>query len=179
MSIDVYEVQSAGASSGVYNCYKQKLLETAFDAGSADKFDDLNTSPVTVLNLAENNNTYSEPALAAGDRIVGWSYTDCSGAVCIVGMPAVPSVRRAKIDGEPSSGLTFTANLFHNDGSTEIASGLGYNITVYAKVCSGADILEAVPHLVDDQEIFVVNIGGRWYMATVFQSFIDCECYNP
>ena len=177
MSMEIFEVQSAALAPGVYNCYKQKLLEAGWGPGSGDKFDDFDITVVEVLNVIENDTLVDYTRmLAAGDRIAAWQFKDGVGITHWVGIPVVPSVRRAKTT-EPAAGSSnITCNLYANDGETEIDSGLGSGIEVYCHVTMNADLNEAVPRLATGDDIFVQNIAGKWWCTTVFQSSEDCVC---
>lgn len=178
--IEIFEVQTSGAADGVYNCYRQKLKSTAFDPGAGDKFEDFESPPIVVqvLNLKENDPPASgyEEALALGDRIAAWFAKDDAGGGSWVGYPCTPDVRRARTtQGEPSE-TYITANLYANDGSTELTTGLGSDITVYGSITELEDFDGAVPRLKINQDVLVQNIQGKWWFVQVCQASEYCLC---
>ncbi|MFQ5769756.1 MAG: hypothetical protein ACE5HX_04415 [bacterium] len=177
MSLTIFEIQSAAAADGVYNCYKQKLLASGFEAGHGDKFADFDTVAVEVLNLIENDTISEyERALALHDRMAAWEVKDDDGSFRWIGIPITPSVRRAKTTQAAGNSTSIMCNLIENDGETEIVSGLGSDITVYFSVTINGNLNEAVPRLDAGDYVFVQNISGRWWCVAVFQKSEDCIC---
>jgi len=171
-NVVIFEVQSAATADGVYNCYKQKLLATGWEAGGGDKFADLDAVEVQVLNLIENDTISAyEEALALHDRIAAWEKEDGW-----VGIPITPSVRMARTTTSAGGATSIVCNLIDNDGETEILSGLGSGITVYCRITEGVNLNEALPRLANDDYIFVQNISGKWWCTTIFQASEDCIC---
>jgi len=155
----LFEVQSATAADGIYNCLRQ----TTFGSFS---------TPVTeVLNLLENNTLANyTPALAAGDIIAAWRMADENGTMRWVGFPLVPSVRMARTTETAGEEQQITCNLIANDGKTEITSGLGSAIEFYGKICGGENLNSASPDFSDNEYLFGVPISGKWHIVTVFMS---------
>jgi len=177
-AIEIFEVQSAAAADGVYNCYKQKLLASGWQAGHGDKFADYDTVSVQVFNLIENNTVMAyEEALAKHDRIAAWEVMDDGGNTHWVGMPLTPSVREARTTEAAGASTSITCNLIDNDGETEIESGLGSGIEVYFKPTDGADLNASSPRFADDDYLFVQNISGKWWYVAAPQGNEDCN--NP
>ncbi len=176
MGIEVYEVQSAALGHGVYNCKKQQLLASGWQAGAGDKFEDYDETIIQVLNVIENDTLADyTPALAKGDRISAGEFRDCDGLVFRIGFPATPSVRMARTTKAAGEAQQITCNLMGNNGN-EITTGLGSGIEVYFKPTNDADINAALPRLADDDYLFVQNIAGKWWCVTVLQASKDCVC---
>ncbi len=177
--IKIYEIQSAALADGAYNCYEQCLLASAWGAGHGDKFKNAATAPVSVevFNLLESETVsgYSR-ALATGDRMMAWEITDCSGEARFVGRPVTPDVRRAKVTEAPDTTDHITCNLYANDGATEVTSGLGSAIEAYFEICFGTALNAATPKLQSGDDIFVVNLSGKWWCVTTAQKRTNCTC---
>ena len=174
--IEVFEVQSAALADGVYNCYKQKLLASAWEAGHGDKFADVDTTNIEVFNLLENDTVSEyERALAPHDRIAAWPMKDETGESRWVGRPISPSIRMARTTESAPADTEINCNLIDNDG--EITTGLGSGVEVSCRTTEGANLNEARPRLADDEYIFVGNTQGTWWSITVFQRTEDCN--NP
>lgn len=167
----IFEVQSAGTGDGIYNCYEQTLDATEWaDTAGDDKFDDLNSTSIEVLNLLESNPVASyTPALCIYDRIAAWRWQDDEATGRWVGIPIEPSVRMARTAEAAPAATNLTCNLVDNAG-TERTSGLGSAIEVYCKVSGGHNLDEALPPLYNDDYIFVQNLQGQWWCTTVFTS---------
>jgi len=179
MVIAIFEVQSAALADGIYNCYKQKLLASGWQAGHGDKFANADEEPVNVevFNLVENDTVSGyERALAAGDRIAAWQWKDANGNSRWVGIPLVPSVRMARTTEAAGASTSINCNLIANDGVTEITSGLGSGITVYGRITEEGVFNEAQPRLANDDYLFAQNISGQWWFVTVCQRSEDCIC---
>jgi len=169
--IKIFEVQSAATGDGVYNCYEQTIDKTEWDDTSGDdKFDDKNTTEVEILNLYENDpeSSYKE-GLAKYDRIIAWKKKDDEENDRWVGVPVAGAVvRRAITTQDAPADTKITANLYDNT-DTEIESGLGSAIDVYCEIVGGGNLEDAVPLLKDDQDIFVINIQGKWWCTALFE----------
>ena len=176
----VFEVQSAATGDGVYNCYEQTLDATDWDdTAGDDKFDDKDATEVEVFNLLESDPeaTYKE-ALAIGDRIRAWQWTDDEGESRWAGVPITGGfVRRAKTTQAAPADTKITANLIGHNG-IEIESGLGANIDVYCDIAGGGYLNTAAPKLTNGFPIPVYNLNGKWYCSTVFQTGEVCDCYT-
>jgi hypothetical protein len=135
-------------------------------------------SPVVeVLNLMENVTGFGyDRGLAAGDRIMAWEATDCAGETMYMGKPLTPSVRKARLRATPGANLYVYANLFANDGTTEITSGLGSYILANFYITYSAKLDACSPKLQDNDDIFVSHIAGRWWCTTVGQAKENCVC---
>lgn len=171
VKIKIFKVQSAAAGDGVYDCYEQTLDATEWeDTDGDDKFDDKeDEDSVEVLSLLESDpeSSYAS-ALAVGDRLQCWKWTDDEENDRWVGIPLVSNpVRKAKTTQAAPSQEYITANLYKHD-DTEITSGLGSNIDVYCNVNGGGNLDKSIPLLKDDQDIFVVNIQGKWWCEMPF-----------
>ena len=178
IKIKIFEVQSAAAGDGVYNCYEQTLDATDWtDTSGADKFDDKDATSVEVLNLLENDCLASyERMLALGDRIEAWQWIDDEGNNRWVGRPLVPSVRLARTTQAAPAATYITCNLIKNDGETEIEAGLGSGITVHCNISYG-NLNTAARRLANNDYLMVQNIAGKWWAAEGFQTSEDCDCY--
>ena len=179
MQIKIFEVQSAALADGVYNCYEQKLLASAWESGHGDKFSNIDGAVnVEVFNLQENDTVSSyEPALATGDKIAAWALKDENGNSRWVGVPLVPSTRMVRTTEAAPAGTNITCNLIGNDGETELTSGLGAGVEVYCSTALGVDLNAATPRLADDDYLFAENISGAWRCVAVFSAVReDCAC---
>jgi len=181
ISSKIFEVQSAAAGDGVYNCYEQSLDATDWtDTGGADKLDNKDAVSVEVLNLLENDPeaAYSE-MLVPGDKIKAWEFKDDENNTRWVGVPISGTLpRRARTRAAAGAGTTIACNLIGNDGQ-EILAGLGSNIIVNCSICNGADLDEATPLLEDNIDIFVQNIQGKWWCGQIFDTHKICVCEEP
>ena len=54
----------------------------------------------------------------------------------------------------------------------------GTEVAVTCHICKGSALNEATPRLADNDEIFVIEIGGTWYCITTFHATEDCDCYE-
>lgn len=179
-TLTIFEVQSAATGDGLYTCYKQTLDATEWsDETGNDKVDDLNATGITVMNLLENNceATYS-PALAVGDLIQAWEWTDDGDTDRWVGIPLVSGSRIAITTAAAGASSTITANLYDRSG-TAITSGLGSAITVNCNVDDGSDLNAAVPRLQSGKVITVFNQQGKWWLDTVLSGSESCICDEP
>ena len=185
--IKIFEVQDQldTPADGIYKCYQQTLDATEWDdTAGDDRFDNKEEVgeevDVEVFNLFENNcsATYKE-ALATGDRIAAWKWTDDEGTSRWVGVPITHGspIRMARTTAAAGATQTIVCNLAGQDG-VEITSGLGSGITVGCKVSGDGNLNAAIPRLADDDDIFVVNLNGEWWCTTVFQTSEDCDCYD-
>jgi len=175
-SLALYEVQSAATGDGLYNCYEQKIDATDYaKTDGTDKLDDLNSTNKVVLNLLENDPeaTYKE-CLATKDRLVGFEKYDDESIARIIGVPIAGCfVRRAITTQAAPADTKITANLYDNTG-TEVTSGLGSGVDVYCSVIGGGNLNAAVPRLEDNDDIFVMNWGGKWWCITLFNASQEC-----
>ena len=180
--LTVFEVQSAATGDGVYNCYKQKLLDAEWDdTAGDDRFEDKNTDSVEVLNLLENHveGSYTR-GLAKGDRMYAWRWTDDESTSRWVGMPLTPGARRFKLTESATANDHITCNAILNNGSEASESAdILYNIEVYCEIHNGDALNEAVPRLVSGKYIDAYNNRGKWICTTVFQGSEDCSCTPP
>ncbi|MDD5327407.1 MAG: hypothetical protein PHY02_06285 [Phycisphaerae bacterium] len=174
--METYEVQSEALGYGIYNCHKQILSPTAWQAGVGDKFEDYilpgEEGPVIieVLNLKENYVAAGDRALAVGDRIAAYPLTDCLGHSRLVGIPLTPDVRMAVLAAAPGGSQQIICNLVSMDTGLEITSGLGAGIIVNFKTTMEASVNAINPALQwtsgdGGDSIFVVNHGGVWWFA--------------
>lgn len=169
----VFVVVSAATGDGVYNCYEQTLDATDWDdtAGN-DKFDHKNTDSIEVFNLLENDPIadYS-PALTVGDAIKAWQWIDDEGNKRWAGIPLVTNPVRRAITTQAAPALAhITANLYNHAG-VEITEGLGSGITVYCDIIGGTKLSEAIPQLKDNTPLSTLNIQGKWYCTSIFQTY--------
>jgi len=179
LEIKIFEVQSAATGDGVYNCYEQVLDSTNWiDTTGFDKFLDHDTNIVEVLNLLENDvEADYTPALALKDRIAAWEWFDDEGKARWVGIPLVPSTRRARTTQSATANDHITCNLIGNDG-VEITSGLGSGIEVYCNISHGTALNDAIRRLANDDYLMVVNSGGKWWCTEGFSGDEECDCYS-
>ena len=177
VTLKIFEVDSVDTGDGVYNCYEYEIDSTEWDGtAGTDKLDVASVSTTEVLNILENDPlaAYARP-LAKGDRLYAWQMVDDGETVRWVGIPITGSpVRRAKTTAAAGAATTITANLYDNDGETEITSGLGAGITVYCTVTGSANLNAAIPMLENDMDIPVYNICGKWYCSWGFQKMDIC-----
>jgi len=173
--IKIFEVQSEAAGDGIYNCYEQNLLDAEWDDTAGDpKFDDLNTTNVEVLNLAEFNPEAEYVAhLAAGDLIVAWRKVDDESNKRWVGVPFR--------QGAHGAGLR---NAYCKDdagvGSTIVCyldvDGTGTEITVNCSISGGSNLNAAGRRLEIGNRLAVYKVGANWYTPEGFDADIECEC---
>jgi len=172
----VYEVQSAGTGDGIYNCYKQKLLNAEWaDTAGDDRLADLNTTSVEVLNLLEHhsNATYAG-ALIATDRMAVWSITDDSSNSRLVGVPLNHGqVRQAKTQEAAPADTKILVKLVDQDDAE-----VGAEFDVNCRITRSANLNSAVPRLASGDYIFVANIAGKWWCVQTFEVTEDCDCYE-
>lgn len=170
----LFEVQSEATGDGVYNCYQQTLDATEWaDTAGDDKFDDLNSTSIAVLNLLENNPaSLYENGLTTGDRIAAWQFTDDENNVRWVGVPIVNScVRRAKIQSVSSSYIT--VKLLNNAGT---ATGSDINVSPIEHLGSNSLTGDVWPDLAADDIISVFqDINGYYYTTFVFDDTTTCD----
>ena len=177
VQIRIFEVQSAATGDGVYNCYQQKLDNTEWnDTAGDDKFDDLNTTSVEVLNLMENDPVASyTPALGKYDRIAAWTMSDDEGNARWGGYPLSPSVRMLKITQDAPAGIVITCNLILNNGEVATSGQLGYNVGVVCMIHPvGTYLNAAVPLLKTDSYLAAQNIQGSWLCTSMFSKMDIC-----
>lgn len=135
-------------------------------------------------------NRRAEQFVKAGERetLKPPSVISMPGKVAVRGI----EIRRAKLTASAGSGNTITANPYINGILYDGVSGdpchwpyVTPEITVHCNIAGGGTNLnEAVPRLVEGDEILVVllpycnagTIEDRWYCLTLFQNSIDCEC---
>jgi hypothetical protein len=178
--IRVFQVQgNGGVGDGVYNCYEQVLDATEWDdTAGDDKFDELNTTGVEVLNLLENNpqSTYAA-YLGLEDRIAAWKVNDDEGNERWVGIPIdLGRTRRAICIGDAGSGTTISCDLIDPRTGSPYSGVLGASVTVNCEISGGTALNAAIPRLSEDDYIFVTNVEGKWYCTTVFQATENCSC---
>jgi len=160
----LFEVQSAAAADGIYNCYRQTV------------FGVFGPPMIEVLNAVENNTLEDyTPALVPGDTIAAWQTPDENGTMRWVGFPMVPSVRMARTTEAAGAEQQITCNLIANDG-TERTSGLGSNVEIHGKVCGEENLNSASPLFNDNEYLFAGHISGIWYVVGVFMSSEPREC---
>jgi len=179
--IEIFEIREAALGGGWYNCYKLKLLASAWSAANGDKFAYAEEEPVfvAVFNVLEMGvSSAAERMLAPGDRIKAWDYTDCSGIARKMGMPLTPGVRmvRAK-EGSGAKIESIECNLIANDGVTEIEEGLGSGVEVYCPISMhdwDFELNMASPYIHQYDYLFAQCIKGKWRCATVFSPLKYC-----
>jgi len=176
--IKIFKVHSEADGDGVYNCYEQALDAAEWkDTAGDNKFDDLNTTEIEVLNLAEFDPEEEYVAhLAAGDLLAAWRRSDDEGNVRWVGVP----FRQANAD---RSRIAYCKN--DAGASDEIAcyldtDGTGTEVTVKCNISGGGDhyLNVAVRRLADGDPILVQKIGDDWSAQEGFQTSEDCDCYS-
>jgi len=174
MSSHIFEVQSAAAGDGVYNCYEQIMGgDTWDDTSGLDKFGNKEESPSTVevFNLDENDpDADYTPAMGKYDRLACWPIRDDDSNERTVGVPMLNPVRIAKTTEDPSTGDKITCNLILNNGVEATSGQLGYQIEVYCELNGGSKLNEAIPLLKSGQYIYVVNINGVWWSQERFNT---------
>jgi hypothetical protein len=164
--LKIFQVQSATAAEGVYNCYGR--LSSGL----------WGTTNYEVLNLLENyivSSGYGY-AMAYGDTMLGFRGIDENSTPRWMAFPLTPPVRLAKCTEAAGADSNITCNLIANDGETEITSGLGSGITVNAKATLGANLEDAVPRLDNGSYMFVENISGKWWLVQTCQASENCAC---
>jgi len=174
----IFEIQSAAAGDGVYNCYEQTLDATEWtDTAGDDKFDDKNTDSVEVLNLLENDpvSDYT-PGLGKYDRLQAWRMYDDEGNHRWVGIPLVNSVRQVKATEAAPAATNITCNLQLNNGAEAGSGELGYNIEIYARICGGGNLDDAVPRIASGDWLTAYNEQGKWWFDFSFNASINCAC---
>jgi hypothetical protein len=172
----LYEVQSSATGDGVYNCYEQLIDATDWTSTTeVDKVVDKNTTSVEVWNAVENYiYTPFAEALNATSRMIGWEMTDDAGNKRIVGFPVMPMmIRLAYTQEAATSDTKISVKLADFQG---VASGSAFDVNCI--IYNGSALNEAVPRLVVDHPIWVINIWGLWYALTIFQASEDCDCYE-
>jgi hypothetical protein len=70
--VKIYEIVSNATGSGVYNCKKQKIIDTNWEGSAVDHFEDDGTGTTEILNLYENYSTESSHNLSVADRLAVW-----------------------------------------------------------------------------------------------------------
>lgn len=176
----IFEVQSAAAGDGIYNCYRQTLDATEWDdVTGVDKFDDFDANLIEVLNLRENDPVAAyTPALALYDRLICWKMIDDEGGGRWIGVPIVQGPRPAKTTADAGGGLTIVCNLILNNGVEAAGGELGLGITVNCAISGGAALNATIPRLENNEIIMVENIQGNWQCSTKFQATEDCGCVS-
>jgi len=184
--IEIYEVREAAASVGFYNCYKLKLVAANWAASSGDKFAYADAEPafVSVMHVKEYGQSASAArALAVGDRMMVWDYSDCGGPARKIGTALTPEARMVKTtEGVLSAEDNFIrCDIVANDGSTAITSGLGHSIEVECTVSMNtfqADISDGKPKLetisTGGDYIFASWVAGVWGCVTLFGPGKEC-----
>lgn len=169
----VFAVQHAATAGGdgLYDCYEQKFDKDDWRStdGTA-KVENLNTTEVEVLNLAEFDPEAVYVAhLAANDLILAWKKKDDEKFNRWIGIPfRQANADRPRIAYVASvSGTTATCQLDTENTGTEIA------VTCF--ICGGSDLAAAVPRLADGSKIMVTKIGGTWYCLTTFNASQECD----
>ncbi len=176
VNIKLFAVQSAATGDGIYDCYEQSLDATEWDDTAGDsKVDDLNSTSIEVLNLAEFDPEATYVAhLAAGDLIVAWKKADDESNTRWIGLP----LRQANADRPRIAYCKDDA-----DATTSIdcyldTDGTGTQITVSCSIMGGTKLNEALPRLEDGKWIMVTKIGATWYCMAPFQTTEDCDCFE-
>jgi len=175
ISLKLFEVQSVATGDGVYDCYEQSLDATEWDDTAGDsKVDDLNSTSIEVLNLAEYDPEATYVAhLAAGDLIVAWKKSDDENNTRWIGLP----LRQANADrprvayckNDAGAGATIVCYLDTDATGTEI--------TVTCFIAQGGAALNAaLPRLADGDGIMVSKVGATWRCLTTFMVSEDCVC---
>jgi len=181
--VSIFEVQSAAAGDGVYNCYQQKLLDAEWaDTAGDDRFAEKDAEPeeVEVLNLLENHveGSYTR-GLARYDRLQCWRWTDNEGTSRWVGVPLTPHCRRFKCTESATGNDHITCNAILNDGSEAGEGDILFGIEVYCEIHNDTALNEAVPRLVSGKYLEAQHIRGKWICTTVFQGNEECQCVPP
>jgi len=176
--INIYKILSAGIGAGIYTVQKQELVASHWSWTYSNKFQDTEDDPVEILHLGESNFiSGGQPALAAGDLMMGWPYRNSDGTTYLVGKSLMPDVRLAVLTEDPADEPSVTCNLVGYD-LQEITSGLGAGIEVYIKSTEESDNVEDVsPVTEEDRFIFVENVQGRWFWVQVVTA--KSNCGNP
>ncbi len=172
----IFRVVSEATGDGIYNCFEQVLDATEWsDTAGDNKFNDLNSVSIEVLNLAEFNPEATYVAeLAANDMITAWQMSDDEAGLRWVGLPLskttglANSVRKAYCKTAAGAATTIVAFLDTDTTGTEI--------TVACSIAGGGNLNSAIPRLTDGRLIFVTNLSETWYCTTVFQATEDCVC---
>jgi len=174
----IFAVQSEAAGDGIYNCYEQMLDATEWDDTAGDpKFDDLNTTSVEVLNLAENNPESTYVAhLAAGDFIAAWQKKDDEDNKRWVGVPFRQGahgagLRNAYCKNDAGAGSTIVCYLD--------TDGTGTEITVNCSISNGSNLNTASRRLADGDRLAVYKVGDNWYTPEGFDTDEECVCTAP
>ncbi len=175
INIKLFAVQSAATGDGVYDCYEQSLDATEWDDTAGDsKVDDLNSTSIEVLNLAEFDPEATYVAhLAAGDLIVAWKKADDENNTRWIGLP----LRQANADRprvaycKNAAGAAVTITCYLD------TDGTGTEITVSCSISQGGTKLnEAIPRLADGDWLMVTKVGATWRCSTIFSPSIICDC---
>lgn len=172
----IFEVQSAAAGDGVYNCYEQKLLDAEWDdTEGTSKFDNKDAEPVEVevFNLLENDPVADyAPALALYDRIQAWQVIDDEDNKRWVGIPLVEIPRLAITAEHAPEADNLKCNLVLNNGVEAAEGELGFEIDVYGTISGGGSLAFTVPTMAIEDPVFIENIQGKWWFPDPFIAII-------
>ena len=175
----LFQVVSTATGDGVYNCYLCLIDATDWDdTAGADRFSQ-GGDTVEVLNLREG---YVEAdytrGLARYDKIYAWLAADDEGNVRWVGLPIAPPVRMFKTTESATFNDHITCNAMMYNGAEAGSLDILYEVEVYCKICNGSALNEAAPRLADDDYLFAQHIRGKWWCTTLFDTDIECDCYE-
>ncbi len=177
IKIKIFEVQSAGTGDAIYNCYEQTLDATNWaNTAGADKFNDLNSTGVEVMNLKENDPVADyTPALTLYDRIAAWQWRDDEGTLRWVGLGLSPDVRMVRAAEAAPAADNMTCNIILMNNVEAGGGELGFNVQVHAKFSGVGNTLDvATPYLANDDYDFAVNLQGTWYFDHAFHTWDVC-----
>jgi len=181
--IRIFEVQSAGGGDGLYDCYEQKLLASAWDdTDGDDKFTEKDETPeaVVVLNLIENDPVSDYvPALGKYDRISAWQMADSGNTQRWVGRPLTSPVRRFKTTESATANDHITCDMVLNNGVEAAEGELGYHVEVYCDIYNGTALNTAATRLQSGKYLYAELIDGKWRCVALFDTDTEeCDCYE-
>jgi len=167
--IKIFAVQSEAAGDGIYNCYEQSLDATEWDDTTGDpKFDNLNTTSVEVLNLAEHKPESEYVAqLSSGDLLAAWRKPDDEHNSRWIGVP----FRQANADRsrlafcKDNAGATTSIDCYLDvDGDGTVVSVKGNSSP------KDTNLDQCIRKLKDGDPILVQKISADWYAIEGFQA---------
>ena len=159
----------------LYECISTHVSAAAKEPPNRTYWDDVHTKEVWNMKESYLQSDYSA-ALAKYDLIYAFPSIDNGSTRRWVGIPCVPSVRIVKAAADAGATKTLLCNIILANGTEAVEGELGYNITVNAKTNESANLNAAVPRIADDDELFAVNIEGKWWFDQLFQASDDCIC---
>lgn len=170
-SFKIFSVNNYATGDGVYDCYRQTLLDAEWEDTAGDyKFNDTGDL-VEVLNLAEaDTESLYVPHLVENDLLMAYQMTDDAGTSRWIGVPFVlgnaDRIRKAWCTAPAGAATNIDCELDYEDAGT--------SITVYCTVAGGGNLNTAIPRLEGGDMILVTKIAGSWFCTTVFQASEDC-----